>query len=317
MTPTPNVTQAYQTIEAQMTMASTLLPRTTITPLTITPSLSGPTLHPTLPTLPATLPPAMTSTPICDRAAAGNPIDTTIPDGTVMAPNTPFTKTWRIINNGTCSWTPGYAVVWFSGEIMGANQANPINVSVSPGSTVDVSVDMVAPKDPGTYIGYWKLRNANGRVFGIGPSGDSPFWVKIEVQPQTASTPTPTSQAQAIPTVLVTNLVTLLPDEAVDLSTLNKNQGSTDDLSYQVDPGTGKHTLSPLQTASLGNPLTSQPTYSYCKSAGMSSASQTLDTLGFSTYFCFKNHDNHLGWIRFISLDSDKLSLEVLTWSNQ
>jgi hypothetical protein len=45
---------------------------------------------------------------------------------------------------------------------------------------VDVSVPMEAPGTPGTYKGYWKLRGADGVLFGVGASGQVAFWVKIE-----------------------------------------------------------------------------------------------------------------------------------------
>ena len=44
--------------------------------------------------------------------------DVTIPDGTVIAPNEHFIKTWRIRNSGTCAWN-GYHVVFADGEPMG------------------------------------------------------------------------------------------------------------------------------------------------------------------------------------------------------
>ncbi|MDX1438190.1 MAG: NBR1-Ig-like domain-containing protein, partial [Anaerolineales bacterium] len=36
--------------------------------------------------------------------------DVTIPDNTVMEPGEQFVKTWRIRNEGTCSWGPGYEI---------------------------------------------------------------------------------------------------------------------------------------------------------------------------------------------------------------
>lgn len=51
--------------------------------------------------------------------------------------------------------------------------------SVAPGKTVDVSVSLTAPSDPGTYTGYWRFRDPNGIYFGIG--GSSSWVVKIKV----------------------------------------------------------------------------------------------------------------------------------------
>jgi hypothetical protein len=46
-----------------------------------------------------------TSTPEGCTDIAAFVADVTIPDNTVMAPNQPFTKTWRLRNDGTCTWT--------------------------------------------------------------------------------------------------------------------------------------------------------------------------------------------------------------------
>jgi hypothetical protein len=52
--------------------------------------------------------------------------------------------------------------------------------TVTPGQDIDVSIELEAPSNPGTYQGFFKLRNTDGKVFGIG-SESKPFWVKIEV----------------------------------------------------------------------------------------------------------------------------------------
>jgi hypothetical protein len=45
---------------------------------------------------------------------------------------------------------------------------------------VDVSVDLVAPEETGTYQGFWKLRNVKGDGFGVGEFNKA-FWVQINV----------------------------------------------------------------------------------------------------------------------------------------
>ena len=45
---------------------------------------------------------------------------------------------------------------------------------------IDVSVDLVAPEEIGSYEGNWKLRNVKGEGFGIGEFNKA-FWVKINV----------------------------------------------------------------------------------------------------------------------------------------
>ncbi|MCJ7583876.1 MAG: NBR1-Ig-like domain-containing protein, partial [Anaerolineales bacterium] len=107
--------------------------------------------------------------------------DITVPDGTNFAPGAAFTKTWRLKNIGTCTWTTSYALVFVSGSQMGAPSVVNLPTSVAPGGTVDVSANMTAPAVNGHYRGYWQLRNASGVLFGIGTSANSSFWVDINV----------------------------------------------------------------------------------------------------------------------------------------
>jgi len=114
--------------------------------------------------------------------------DITVPDGSVFNPGLAFVKTWRLKNTGACTWTSAYAPVLENGDLLGANAASPMPVSLAPGQTVDISVNMIAPGTPGHYRGNWKLRDASGVKFGVGAAADRPFWVDIIVAPA----PTPT-----------------------------------------------------------------------------------------------------------------------------
>ena len=115
----------------------------------------------------------------CD--AAGFVMDVTVPDGTTLAVNTPFTKTWRLKNNGTCTWTTAYSLVYVSGDQMSAPSSVSFPNSVAPGATVDLSAQMVAPPVAGHFRGNWKLKNASGVLFGIGSTASAVFWVDINV----------------------------------------------------------------------------------------------------------------------------------------
>ncbi|HSO13664.1 MAG TPA: NBR1-Ig-like domain-containing protein [Anaerolineales bacterium] len=107
--------------------------------------------------------------------------DVTIPDGTSFEKGTPFVKTWRLKNIGSCTWTTGYSLVFSSGEQMGGPDSVSLPSNVAPGQTVDLSVNLTAPSIPGAYRGYWKLKNASGVVFGIGYAASGAFWVDIKV----------------------------------------------------------------------------------------------------------------------------------------
>jgi len=132
-----------------------------------------------------------TDTPVpsaCDKAAFVT--DVTIQDGTVFAPNAPFTKTWRLKNVGTCTWTTSYKLVFQSGDQMSGPASLNLPTSVAPDQTVDISVNLTAPATAGHYRGYWILNNASGASFGIGTNSTSPFWVDINVA---GDTPTNTA----------------------------------------------------------------------------------------------------------------------------
>jgi hypothetical protein len=114
--------------------------------------------------------------------------DVSIPDDTPIDAGDGFTKTWRIRNEGTCTWTSSYSLVFSHGDLMGGPSVQPLAGAVPPGAIVDLSVNLHAPISPGVYQGFWKLRNNAGVLFGVGPGGDVAIWVKIKV----LATPTPT-----------------------------------------------------------------------------------------------------------------------------
>jgi len=130
------------------------------------------TPQPTLP--PSTLVPAD-----CDMASFVS--DVNVPDGTIFTPGASFTKTWRLKNSGKCTWTTEYKLTFYSGEQMSAPVSVNLPYRVYPGSTSDISVNLVAPNYAGSYRGFWILSNASGTPFGIGTNAANPFWVDIKV----------------------------------------------------------------------------------------------------------------------------------------
>jgi hypothetical protein len=128
--------------------------------------------------------PIFTAAPVssdapCDRALFVD--DITIPDNSVMAPGNAFTKTWRLQNDGSCTWTSGYSIVFDSGEGLDGPTTVAINKDVPPGQAIDISVNLKAPSSPDTYRSNWKIRNPSGDTFGLGNEND-PFWVIIKVE---------------------------------------------------------------------------------------------------------------------------------------
>jgi hypothetical protein len=194
------LTEAAGTILAQFTLAAG---ETAIAELTQIVKGSG--ASPTLPRKQATLTetptpqpsptstPAPTATPLppapqipCDQAQFVQ--DVTVPTGSTFPPGSPFVKTWRVVNSGTCTWNSNYALVYSSGDQMGTVTTFFLPGTVAPGQSVDISANLVAPAAPGFYQEGWALRNPSGELFGFGPAGNPFLQVQIYVvQPASVS----------------------------------------------------------------------------------------------------------------------------------
>lgn len=183
------LTAAAQTAEARLTELAqptatatlTATPAVTLLPATATPTLST-TLTPSPGTVPALTQPPSGGTG--DRSEYW--ADITVPDGTNFGPGEAFTKTWRLINSGTTTWTPEYSLAFFGGAQMSGPSSVNLTTSVAPGDTVDISVNLVSPEISGNYRGFWKMRNASGEYF------DFAVFVEINVvggEPAPTATP--------------------------------------------------------------------------------------------------------------------------------
>ncbi len=125
--------------------------------------------------------------------------DISIADDTVIPPGVGFLKTWRIRNSGNCPWPAGTNWVFVGGSQMGGPDAVPVAVT-NPGETADVSVYLITPTTPGTYIGYWTLRLPDGRTL------SQRYFVRIIVPAPTATALPPTATPLPItPTPVVYN----------------------------------------------------------------------------------------------------------------
>ncbi len=175
-------TLAAQTVSAQLTLAAGGTPQPpgeTSPTKTLEPS-STPTSADAAQTNPA--PPGATPAPgegLYDHLTFIE--DITYPDGAGVSPGETFTKTWRLQNTGTHTWTPGYSLVFDHGDDMGVTASIQFTTKVvEPGEIIDISVELTAPETIGTYQGYWMLRNLEGKLFGCGDTSQ-PFWVKVDV----------------------------------------------------------------------------------------------------------------------------------------
>jgi hypothetical protein len=182
--PTPETSIDTLRTAAALTVAAISTQIATSSVSTDVPTKPQPTeLPPTQETPQASNTPLPSSTPttagVCDRASF---IEETIPDNSDFFPSSTFKKTWTLKNIGTCTWTSAYAVVFTSGNSsMNAPATLQLtNGSVAPGESVVVSMNLTAPASVGTYKAEFKLRNAEGVIFGFGET-NRPFWAEIDV----------------------------------------------------------------------------------------------------------------------------------------
>lgn len=164
-------TAVAQTVQAGQTLTEdanlpTPTPQVTRLPQTPLPAAS-PTSAPTLVSAPPD--------PNCAKAAlvSENP-----PDGVIMTPGQYFWKTWTIKNTGTCTWTPAYSLVFWSGDLMGGLTSYPLDDDIAPNEQKEISIYLKAPDTAGTFTGYWRLKSPWNADFGVGPSNDS-FYVNV------------------------------------------------------------------------------------------------------------------------------------------
>lgn len=172
--------------------------------LTISEMESTPT--PTMTLTPKALTQTLTAAVGCVNNAAFME-DVTIPTNTYLSTGSNFTKTWRVLNNGSCDWV-GYELVHISGSLLSASSPQALAL-VNAGYTVDISIEMAAPTSPGTYSAIWRIRDSEGNLFG------PELTLTIIVSHPATETPTPTHTftltATATATATATKTVTPTP----------------------------------------------------------------------------------------------------------
>lgn len=89
--------------------------------------------------------------------------------------NQHFNHTWRLVNNGMESWPAGVVAKRTTGDEMKGTSAIVPVAPALPGTSVDVTIDLITPSEPGRYISYWRLFN------GEEPFGDR-IWIDITVK---------------------------------------------------------------------------------------------------------------------------------------
>jgi len=168
-TPTADLDQiqtaAVGTVLALQTQTGVVQPTITLTPQ---PTLTATETAISLPTLGTTSPvvvqPSLAATKSCYSMAFMS--DVTIPDNTAVFPGQTFTKTWKVVNNGSCAWDAGFKFVNTGGDAMGG-VTYTLPAAVAVNATIELSIAMKAPTSKsGKIQSNWRMTTADGKYFG-------------------------------------------------------------------------------------------------------------------------------------------------------
>ena len=281
-------TAAAQTVSVQLTQVSAATPTV---PATNTP-IPLPATNTPIP--PPTLPPPTATLGCSDQSQFVS--DVTIPDNTLMAPGQNFTKTWRLRNSGSCTWTTAYDAVFVDGNAMGGVAAVPLAGSVPPNSTVDVSISLSAPSTNGTYRATYRIRNDKDVLF------PSPFFVQIVVGPP----PTPTVG------VYKTGSVTINSSFTADLDQITSPGTPNEDTWYEAVSPVERY-LTPKNGATFKE-MSGTPGQSDCTGASLSSAKINFTDISVGDWFCYKTNAGRYGRFQVDEVTGSSITLDVRTW---
>jgi hypothetical protein len=168
--------EAAQTKADQPTTTQIIFPSNTVALSFITATATLPIITPSAsPEIPTFTPsitakiiyPTWTSTFYPDSASLSWQ---TPADGTYYHLGEDFDLVYQIMNSGGRNWNQHYYLKFVNG-IPGKTQDGQavtlvyFSRNVTPGETISLVIDMVAPQEPGTYSSNWALVNDNGIAF--------------------------------------------------------------------------------------------------------------------------------------------------------
>jgi len=309
MTPEVSAQVATSANSSQMLATLTITPSLGEVPIVLETNVPAPTLLESIPEAPASAPGR------CDHVAPGHPIDVTILDGASVQPGESFSKTWRLVNAGTCAWTKDYSVVYFSGQLFGAVVEQSLSTQVTPGEVLEITVDMIAPEIPGEYRSNWKLRSPDGALFGLGPDGDAPFWVKIAVVQASTETPAPQTVIVTPLPVYFSAAINIALNEGIDLDSGKLNHGDQNDLLY-MPAGDGSLALEPQNGARAAVFGSQPPVGEECQEAVLESATLALVESSEAQYVCYRTSQGLPGYLRLEveATPEQPLTVDFVTW---
>jgi Ig-like domain from next to BRCA1 gene len=294
-------TQAAETVAAELTRVALLA--------SPTPNIPTNTLIPTsTSTLAPTNTPVFTSTNTPIPCNLGSFVtDVTYPDNTIVAPNQVIVKTWRIKNNGSCSWNSSYLLIFDHQDGMGVNSGytQPLTIGiVNPGQDVDLTVNLTAPATPGTYTGYWRMRDPGGVLFGITPAGGT-FLVKIKVVASNSITLVPVTGESGT----ICSDTGLFPDYTAGESNADITQACQMFLSFDISSIPVKTTITEVKINFKDYTITGNPFGSLGVLNGyLTNYGSTLESADFVTGF---PSGNTVDWGSVSPLNTIEVSPEL------
>ena len=175
---TPSSTPTAEITDTPTVVATVDLGASTSTPLGITPihsTPSGPT--------PTTDPNSLLTRTLVGKCPAAFFVGDVgeIQDGSNVKAGQKFTKTWDVRNIGNCTWDRSYQLFFYTGQHMFGPNAVFFSEVVPPNKDIFLSVTLTAPDSAGVHTGQWYLEDGDGYRFGVGPNGDEPLIVRINV----------------------------------------------------------------------------------------------------------------------------------------
>jgi len=242
--------------------------------------------------------------------------DVTYPDDTEVEADTSFTKTWRLRNDGTCTWTSSYALVFSHGDRMDGPVESTLAGAVPPGSTVDISSIMTAPTDPGTYQGFWKLRSNDGVLFGVGTDGSVAFWTKIVV-PSEELVVFELAPLEAYFVFKATGTDEVVHDNGCfDLDTGENVSCSAAEADFQYEYShilfTHDYEIDPIHGVRFRIFGTEAPNREQCQSLSLSPLTFDLH----KRYYCYQTTDGSYGWIKIDDYGSSSVIFDFTTYND-
>jgi hypothetical protein len=128
--------------------------------LTVTTTLEA---SPTLESSPTPEPPS--ATPVCADSLRYIE-DVTLPDGTQVSPGQALEKQWRVENNGSCDWDARYRLKLVDGYSPLGAAGEQALYPARAGSEAVLTINFIAPLEPGTYRTAWQASGPDGTAFG-------------------------------------------------------------------------------------------------------------------------------------------------------